>query len=49
LGVRWESVRTGHHRIRVHGQDHPDVLVARNNLADAYTSVGRLDEATPPV
>ena len=30
---------------RVLGLDHPDTLVSRNNLAHAYRSAGRLDEA----
>jgi tetratricopeptide (TPR) repeat protein len=30
---------------RVLGPDHPDTLAARNNLANAYRAVGRLDEA----
>ena len=34
-------------RERVLGADHPDTLTARNNLADAYVSAGRLDEAIP--
>ena len=30
---------------RVYGTDHPDTLVARNNLARAYRAAGRLNEA----
>ena len=29
------------------GADHPDTLTSRNNLAGAYQSAGRLDEAIP--
>ncbi|MCQ5282670.1 tetratricopeptide repeat protein, partial [Schaalia odontolytica] len=32
-------------RIRVLGEDHPDTLSSRNNLAYAYCVVGRLEEA----
>ncbi|MEU2107157.1 FxSxx-COOH system tetratricopeptide repeat protein [Nocardia sp. NPDC019255] len=32
---------------RVLGTDHPDTLTARNNLAGAYQSAGRLTEAIP--
>ena len=32
---------------RVLGADHPDTLTSRNNLAGAYASAGRLDEAIP--
>ncbi|WP_291463741.1 tetratricopeptide repeat protein, partial [Actinomyces sp.] len=31
--------------IRVLGEDHPDTLTSRNNLAGAYESAGRLTEA----
>ena len=31
--------------IRVLGEDHPDTLTSRNNLACAYESAGRLTEA----
>ncbi|MBS6672379.1 MAG: tetratricopeptide repeat protein, partial [Actinomyces graevenitzii] len=31
--------------IRVLGEDHPDTLAYRNNLAHAYESAGRLEEA----
>ncbi|SUE28942.1 Uncharacterized protein containing caspase domain [Nocardia farcinica] len=34
-------------RERVLGPDHPDTLAARNNLADAYHSVGRVPETIP--
>ncbi|MDU5163040.1 MAG: tetratricopeptide repeat protein, partial [Actinomyces sp.] len=33
-------------RIRVLGEDHPDTLSSRNNLAGAYHAMGRLEEAT---
>ena len=29
------------------GADHPDTLTSRNNLAAAYESAGRLEEAIP--
>jgi hypothetical protein len=29
------------------GDEHPDTLVSANNLADAYTTAGRLDAAVP--
>ena len=32
---------------RLLGPDHPDTLASRNNLAYAYKSAGRLDEAIP--
>ena len=32
-------------RLRVLGPDHPGTLASRNNLALAYESAGRLDEA----
>ena len=37
--------RTLADRERVLGADHPDTLASRNNLAGAYRSAGRLDEA----
>jgi len=33
---------------RVLGQDHPDTLTSRNNLALAYQDAGRAAEAIPP-
>ena len=32
-------------RIRVQGEEHPDTLASRNNLAGAYHAAGRLEEA----
>ena len=32
-------------RTRVLGEDHPDTLTSRNNLASAYHAAGRLTEA----
>ena len=37
--------RPGHRLEQVLGADHPDTLTSRNNLAGAYQSAGRLDEA----
>ena len=34
-------------RIRILGNDHPDTLASRNNLAGAYRAAGRLTEAIP--
>jgi len=34
-------------RARTRGADHPQTLTARTNLADAYQSAGRLDDAIP--
>ena len=39
----YEQVLTD--RIRVLGEDHPDTLTSRNNLASAYHAAGRLTEA----
>ena len=33
--------------VRVLGEDHPDTLTSRNNLAGAYQAVGDLDRAIP--
>jgi hypothetical protein len=33
--------------VRVLGQDHPDTLTSRNNLAYAYQDAGDLDRAIP--
>ncbi|MGH3572455.1 MAG: FxSxx-COOH system tetratricopeptide repeat protein [Pseudonocardiaceae bacterium] len=33
--------------VRVLGPDHPDTLTSRNNLASAYQSAGRLEQAIP--
>ena len=35
------------HLGKILGDDHPDALTSRNNLAGAYKSAGRLDEAIP--
>ena len=35
------------HLSKILGPDHPDTLASRNNLAGAYESAGRLDEAIP--
>ncbi|WP_419469331.1 tetratricopeptide repeat protein [Candidatus Frankia alpina] len=32
-------------RLRILGPDHPDTLASRSNLAGAYQSAGRLDQA----
>ncbi|MFI1014866.1 tetratricopeptide repeat protein [Streptomyces sp. NPDC020965] len=34
-------------RERVLGQDHPNTLISRNNLAGAYQAAGDLDRAIP--
>ncbi|MFE2716360.1 tetratricopeptide repeat protein, partial [Streptomyces mirabilis] len=34
-------------RVRVLGDDHPDTLTSRNNLASAYQAAGDLDRAIP--
>ena len=34
-------------RVRVLGEDHPDTLASRSDLAEAYQAAGRLDEAIP--
>ncbi|MFB9236245.1 tetratricopeptide repeat protein, partial [Plantactinospora siamensis] len=34
-------------RERVLGEEHPDTLASRNNLAAAYQAAGRLGEAIP--
>jgi hypothetical protein len=34
--------------LRVLGEDHPDTLTTRDNLAGAYQSARRLGEAIPP-
>ncbi|WP_346018177.1 tetratricopeptide repeat protein [Streptosporangium nondiastaticum] len=34
-------------RIRLHGEEHPDILTSRNNLASAYRSAGDLARAIP--
>ncbi|MEE1735115.1 tetratricopeptide repeat protein, partial [Streptomyces sp. BE147] len=39
--------RTLSDTVRVMGEDHPDTLTARNNLACAYESAGDLDRAIP--
>ena len=39
----YEQVLTD--RTRVLGEDHPDTLTSRNNLASAYHAAGRLTEA----
>ena len=35
------------HLSKILGPDHPDTLTSRNNLAGAYRSAGRLDQAIP--
>ena len=39
--------RTLADRVRVLGEDHPDTLRSRNNLASAYQAAGRVSEAIP--
>ncbi|CAM5473626.1 Tetratricopeptide (TPR) repeat protein OS=Streptomyces griseomycini OX=66895 GN=FHS37_007764 PE=4 SV=1 [Streptomyces griseomycini] len=34
-------------RVRLLGEDHPDTLASRNNLAGAYESAGDLTRAIP--
>ena len=43
----WLGIRTLADRERVLGAGHPDTLTSRNNLAYAYESAGRLEEAIP--
>ena len=50
LGVPQAAVALSNavtHLSKILGPDHPDAFASRNNLAGAYESAGRLDEAIP--
>jgi hypothetical protein len=45
--VRERCTGGGNRSRRVLGEDHPDTLTSRNNLAGAYQAAGDLDRAIP--